>query len=184
MKRLFIAIKIKEVPSLILHINKLKEKLNDVPIKWVESNNLHITLNFIGEISETKIDQIQKIIDSIIKYFNPFIFNLEGVDFFEKNKSPRVLFINIKKTKEIESLSNLFNNAFIELGIQKKMKHKVPHLTLGRIKYFKNKNLFNDIISDYENKFLQEIQVNEIILYESILYPRGPEYMPLKVFKL
>ena len=59
-----------------------------------------------------------------------------------------------------------------------------PHITLGRIKFIKNKQLLNNLIDTYSDVLLQQITVSNIILYESILKPSGAEYRIIEKFDL
>ena len=59
-----------------------------------------------------------------------------------------------------------------------------PHLTLGRIKTLVNRQDFKTILDKYKATELQNLVVEEIILYESILLPEGPVYKPIDKFSL
>jgi len=60
----------------------------------------------------------------------------------------------------------------------------VPHLTLGRIKFIKDKQMFQKIIDETKGISFQEIIVDKFILYESVLKKEGPVYLALKTFQL
>ena len=60
----------------------------------------------------------------------------------------------------------------------------VPHLTVTRIKQLKDKELFFDIISEYKDEFIQDLKVEEIILFESILERSGAVYNIVERFPL
>jgi 2'-5' RNA ligase len=53
-----------------------------------------------------------------------------------------------------------------------------PHLTLGRIKSLKDTNTLKTALEKYKDKPIQQVNVEEVILYESILKPTGPIYKP------
>jgi 2'-5' RNA ligase len=60
----------------------------------------------------------------------------------------------------------------------------VPHLTIGRIKQIRNNSIFQSTINRFKDGYMQETLVNEIILFESVLKPKGPQYYPLKKYPL
>jgi RNA 2',3'-cyclic 3'-phosphodiesterase len=57
-----------------------------------------------------------------------------------------------------------------------------PHLTLGRIKYLKNKPKFFRLVESLKDKEFQKFSASQIILFESILLPQGPVYKPIEKF--
>jgi RNA 2',3'-cyclic 3'-phosphodiesterase len=59
-----------------------------------------------------------------------------------------------------------------------------PHLTLGRIKYLRNKPSFFKLVDSFKDKVFQKFTANQIILFESILRPQGPAYRPIEKFIL
>jgi 2'-5' RNA ligase len=84
----------------------------------------------------------------------------------------------------LNELQKNIEDALEELGFESEKRVFSPHLTLGRIKYVTNSEQFNQIINKYCDKYFQEITINKIILYESILKSEGPIYNPIKEFKL
>jgi len=54
-----------------------------------------------------------------------------------------------------------------------------PHLTLGRVKFLRNNEKLKEIISEHENVEFQNVKLNKLIYYESVLMPGGPLYKPI-----
>ena len=59
-----------------------------------------------------------------------------------------------------------------------------PHLTLGRIKWIKNKPVLEDLLKRYSDYKFQDVNVTEVIYYESVLQSTGSIYIPIKTFRL
>ena len=70
------------------------------------------------------------------------------------------------------------------LGFKGEMNSYYPHLTLGRMKFIKDKNGLNPLLNKFSNAKIQQVIVSEIIFYQSILSSDGPTYVPIKVVKL
>ena len=84
--RIFVAIEISDV-KIIESIKKIQEKIN-VNAKPTKAQNLHFTLQFLGEVSEEKISQISKGLHSI--EFSSFDINLKELGVFPKPKAPEL----------------------------------------------------------------------------------------------
>lgn len=181
--RLFIAI-----PFPIEKRHKLETKLNSEKkyieknvygkIKWVEPQNWHITLKFLGDI---KVSDYQR----LVKHLTEFLKNRQqfGVKFFHillwPKKQPRIILYQPEKNKELQELSDklshlIDSNDFVEVKLRGT---KPPHLTLARIK---GKWLGSAYESKLENKFT----VKQITLFQSELTSQGPIYTELENFNL
>ena len=177
MKRLFTAIKIHPSARYISLFNEISFSLRHERIKWVEPENMHLTLKFFGETNEEKIPAITNALKNGVAQSKPFTLKIMNTGIFGSRYDPKVIWFGIEKQAELD---NLAKNIFTELGKsvwQQDRQNFVPHLTIGRIKELKDKPLFQQIISKYNAVEIQEENVTEIILYESILRREGPLYV-------
>jgi 2'-5' RNA ligase len=184
MKRLFIAIKIVPEQSLLNVYYDIKKRCHLSKIKWVDSDLFHLTLKFLGEVPERKIDEISNLVDSIVSNYVPFEFIIRGVGIFGSSYRPRVVWLGIEKNDSLTAFGNAVLDGFDKIGFKRDSQNFVPHLTVGRIKYVQDKNLLRQTVSMYKNTPLQKVMVNKIVLYESILHKTGPEYIPIMEFNL
>ncbi len=174
--RSFISIDIekKDVVEKILEIEK---QLNETgaSLKLVEPENLHITIKFLGEISEKDIPLIKRILEKNAKLFDPFEIQLEGIGAFPSMSHPRVIWIGVSENRE--KLSNLANGISIDLdkaGFRREEKPFHPHITIARVKRY-NSQLKKKILQYRDNSF-GKIVINKIRLKKSTLTPQGPIY--------
>lgn len=185
MKRIFIAVNIRVNSVTHRIITEIINKLSNEKIKWVNISNMHITLKFLGDTEDEIIPEIfNKLSEKLENKFSNSSFLLAGMGVFGNVKSPRVLWLGIKNNRVLNELNHIIENEICELGIEKSKKYFSPHLTLGRIKFVKNIKNLNDITEKYKNYEFQEVELNEIIIYESILKPTGPTYNALYRIKL
>ncbi len=184
MKRLFAAIKIHPSARYISLLNEISSSLRHERIKWVEPENMHLTLKFFGETDENQIPGITKALEKAVAQSKPFTLKIVNTGIFGSRYDPKVIWFGIEMHDE---LKNLAKNIFDELGKsgwQKDSQNFVPHLTIARIKELKDKTLFQQILSKYNALEIQDENVTEIILYESILRREGPLYVDVFSGKL
>ncbi len=184
MKRLFAAIKIHPSTRFISVLNEFSSSLRHERIKWVEPENMHLTLKFFGETDEEQIPAINLAVQTAVSQSKPFILKISNTGIFGSRYDPKVIWFGIEKHPELDTLAK---NIFAELqkcGWQPDRQNFIPHLTIGRIKELKDKPLFQKIISNFSTLEIQIENVTEIILYESILRRDGPQYVNVFSAKL
>jgi len=184
MKRLFAAIKIQPAPEFIKTLVQLSGELRHERIKWVDSNNIHLTLKFFGETDEKLIPGIKKALQDAASQSERFIIKIRRTGIFGSRYDPKVVWFGLDPDARMDRLAV---NTFTELkiaGWEPDRQNFVPHLTIGRIKELKDKALFQQVIDKYRYVSIQEQEVSEIILYESILRKEGPLYVNLASFRL
>jgi len=182
--RTFIAVKIDPEPELLNLINHLQVEFSEEKIKWVGDSNLHLTLKFLGDTSPVQVDLVKTILKETGENFTSFQFNLKGVGFFKRNRQPNVLFVNIERPEILKKLAAEIDVKLSELGFEKEQREFNPHLTLGRIKYLKNKPRFYKTIETCKSNFIQHVKISEVIYYQSILKPGGAEYKSIAKIRL
>ncbi|MCX7719912.1 MAG: RNA 2',3'-cyclic phosphodiesterase [Dictyoglomus thermophilum] len=174
-RRLFIAIELED--SIKDHILSFQKELkNSVlgDVKWVERENFHLTIKFLGETPENLIDDIKGILDETSYYFEPFYISLEGFGAFPSLKSPRVLWIGIEEgLGGLEKVFDFIEKRLVKKGFRKEDRPFSPHLTLGRVKD-RDVRILKDLLFDKE-----VVLVSSITLFESKLTPEGPIYTPI-----
>jgi RNA 2',3'-cyclic 3'-phosphodiesterase len=180
MKRLFAAIKIHPTAEYLLIFNEITSSLSHERIKWVEPENMHLTLKFFGETDEKQIPAIQHVLQNAADQSKSFSLSVANTGIFGSHYDPKVIWFGIEKQPELELLAKNIFTGLEKIGWQPDRQNFVPHLTIGRIKELKDKTLFQKIISKYNTVKIQEEKVTEIKLYESILSRGGPLYV--KVF--
>jgi len=184
MKRIFAAVKIHPSEAFISLLYQFKKVLREEHIKWVEPNNIHITLKFFGEIEESRISEISNQLALVASRHTPFNFSINGTGVFGSSYNPRIIWFGIHQNEALQSLSTDVLDSLATIGWEKDRQNFVPHLTIGRIKSINNKKTLKELVDRYKNVPIQEEGLNEFYLYESILKPQGPIYSVLKTFEL
>lgn len=100
--------------------------------RWVEAENLHLTLRFIGEVDARAAGQAHEALLEV--RFAPFDIQLRGVAAFGDRK-PRLLYVGVEPCEELQALYARINAAHARSGLAApKERRYVPHVTLARLK--------------------------------------------------
>src|SRR4030042_2375034 len=139
-KRLFLAINLpKEIKDqLAALIIKLQKNNKNKPIKWVENENFHLTLHFLGDTVEEKIPLINQSLIPIISNFKTLNFQLSNsVDAFPDTINPKNIFLEMKELNDGKTikLRKEIGEALEKLGFEIDYRPFRLHLTLGRVKF-------------------------------------------------
>jgi 2'-5' RNA ligase len=184
MKRLFAAIKIHPSEAFMARYYALKNSLKDEPIKWVDPDNIHITLKFFGETPEHHISAINQALKKAACEISPFKFSIRDTGIFGSSYNPKVIWFGIDPREEIIRLSESILEELEQIGIARDRQNFVPHLTIARIKNIEDKTFFQKVIDKNKEGFIQKEEVKFIHLFESILLPRGPKYSIIDSYAL
>ncbi len=160
----------------------MRSGLRSEAIKWVEERNIHITIKFFGETEERLIPGISDSLSGISQNTGPLNFCLSGLGIFGSSYQPRVLWSGIVPHEQLSSLMKRTQKEMEKHGFESDRQNLIPHLTLGRIKFLKDKELFRKVLEINKNIRSEPMIVNDCILFESILRKEGPEYNILEKF--
>ena len=99
--------------------------------KWVRVENLHITLKFIGEVADTKLEAIRQALGEV-RSEAPVTLDFRGLGFFPNEKYPRVFWAGMEASANLKGLAADIDRAMEKLGIPREQRPFSPHLTLAR----------------------------------------------------
>ena len=184
MKRIFIALKVEAEEPLLVMISSLKSGLSKDIIKWTSPDNIHITLAFLGNTEEKNIKNIGSMLKEKCIGSGKFELVLKGLGVFRNMSDPRIIWTGLEHSEKLIHLNNIIMSGLNDLDIKMEDRPFNPHLTIGRIKHINDREILKSLIEKFENSEMQLIPVDEVILYESILFPTGAVYKPLVKFNL
>ncbi|MFT3753712.1 MAG: RNA 2',3'-cyclic phosphodiesterase [Paludibacter sp.] len=95
-KRVFLAFTVGPIKPTAIKLKKLQEQLRTYRIKWVSTDNFHVTLFFFGELTEEQIEFIQKHLHEALNNVQAFRFSINGPDIFRNRQEARVLWLGIE----------------------------------------------------------------------------------------
>jgi 2'-5' RNA ligase len=182
--RVFIAIQLPEYVKLCARRVREQLRPSGADIKWVEDDNYHITLKFLGEVDQKEIVGISQELAKAAQEIKAFNLALSQPGAFPNFKQPRVLFLGLSgQLGPARELGQKIDGGLQGMGFKPDHRRHF-HLTLGR---FRSHRKLPDLLSILDN--LSPIDnrpfpVREFYLMESRLSRKGPEYLILDRMKL
>lgn len=150
--------------------------LSRADVKWVRPENIHLTIRFLGNITELDRDNITAALRGRCSTIEPFSLILKGTGTFPNSKNPKVIWAATEHSDPMLKLHADIEKALTETGFKPEERPFTPHLTLGRVgSSCGSKELAEKIIMHKEDKF-GIISVDSVCLIKSELTPDGAIY--------
>lgn len=186
--RCFIAIDIDEkIRSALSDLQQQLQNGADVKksdLKWVNPENMHLTLKFLGEIKDAKVAEVCNIVKAVAGRHKSFELDVESVGHFG-GKSAKVLWVGTGKGGEnLLELQKDIEKSLALAGWPEETREFSGHLTLCRIRKPAAGVKLARMSEDYKDFKLGTIQADSVSVYQSQLKPTGPVYTVLGNYKL
>ena len=127
MLRLFVGIDFP--PELKLRLSLLCTGVSGA--KWVDPGNFHLTLRFIGEITEDVAADVDEALARLKA--RPFTLQLAGTGVFGGNR-PHALWVGVERDPELGKLRDKIEQTLIRIGLPPEPRKFAPHVTLARLR--------------------------------------------------
>jgi len=159
---------------------------NDLPLRWVKPQNIHLTMIFLGNIKPEVLEPIQEAAKEACGEFGPFRVAIQGIGTFPNRKSPRVLWLGLDGDMErLSRFRDALQQRLIPFGIQEEKRPFRPHLTLGRFRKVKGRGGDLDRVLTSFGAVQSPLSVMpELVLFRSDLRPQGAIYTRLGAWPL
>ncbi|MCD1294697.1 RNA 2',3'-cyclic phosphodiesterase [Methanocella sp. CWC-04] len=179
MIRTFIAVNLDD--KIREKIGELKEELSIKGIKPVEPELVHITLKFLGNVEEYRVDDIEKALKKVS--VAPFQAKFSSLGSFPGTKNPRVIWIGAEG--DFVELNRQVEDAMAEIGFEREGRFE-PHVTIARVKMpsLEIKQRLPKFFEKHKDFYAGDMMVDSIYLMKSTLSPKGPRYDVVKEIRL
>ena len=160
----------------------LRAALDSSLVRWVPSNNIHLTLKFLGDVSPANVDMLSQMLNVEVSQHQPFAIKFGGLGAFPNSRRPRVIWVGIQAPDELEALQHGIEAAAATLGYPAEKRPFSPHLTVGRVKQNISSTGMQKIRTALEKTqvgSLGTVQVSAVHLIKSDLKPTGAVYTRL-----
>jgi 2'-5' RNA ligase len=154
---------------------EVKNKLTEVvrgklPISYINTANLHVTLNFLGEIDQKKIETIKNVLNNTQSH--PI-----KIEFDQVKKVNRQIHLAVKKTGELMELQSSLETKLKDLGFHFQDRSYYPHVKLANL-HMDNIMFPDRKLENFPNHELQVLNFTayKITLFESELLPRHAKH--------
>lgn len=170
-QRLFVAINL-DNPTKLALAKIIGQLPNSPAINKTRVDNLHLTLQFLGDTQENLIPEIQAILDTVAATYQPLQLSFDQIGAFPNWPMPHTIWIGVD-ADNLFKLQTELAQRLIELVPTLELKPFTPHLTLARLK----SPLANiDQIKSLANPYIPTVFITHIDLMASDLTPQGPIY--------
>lgn len=196
--RLFVAIPVP--PAVTTMVRDIAGRLaadGSLPVRWGESEQTHLTIEFIGEVAGEQAELIRMAIAPVVASHPVFRLRTADLGVLPSLRRPRVLFLGLHgPVHRLESLRNDVTAALTEIEVPGDDAPWHPHLTLGRVRGVANhrtrdlteqiRTRFDDLMADGLGTMRQPvaIPIDEIVLMRSLLDHRGARYETVERYPL
>jgi 2'-5' RNA ligase len=181
--RAFIAV---ELPAplrqeIMEQTDRLHQQLGEDLIRWIPSENMHLTLKFLGNVPINHLDFIKQALSQIADQSSAFDLQLSGLGSFPNSKQPRILWVGIH-APALQSFQQSIESVMSKLGYKKEERPFSPHLTLGRARQTHSPAdsvKIRDVLQTIQLGKIGTARVNSVHLFKSDLSPAGSTYTKL-----
>jgi len=153
-------------------------------IRWVSTENIHLTIKFLGDVRDDIVAEIENRLKLIGKRYHPFSVGIRGLGSFPNFNNPNVLWLGVEASDQLEALYREIDVTLSDMGFQKDNRRFSPHLTIARVKDRHNIGPVLKELSTYKDAFFGTIEIREILLMKSVLKPSGAEHSKAAVIEL
>lgn len=181
--RLFVALEPPEkLTQQLRDALRYMQGLKHANINWVKPENLHLTVNFIGEVADHKLKELKSILAVEARRHSAAMLHTEGIELFPY-RFPRLIWLKLSGEEQIlKTINRQTLNSLNTLGIEADAKALKLHITLGRIKAQQTTDFERAVLAYHIPK--EEMLWDTMNLYKSILRPDGPRYEIIEQYNL
>lgn len=158
---------------------RLQEQGKNLPVRWVPTDNIHLTLKFLGNVSLANLDVLKNSLIKLAERFQPCEIGVGSIGAFPKLQRPRVIWIGLEVSPELIALQRGIDLETVRLGYQREDRRYSPHLTIGRVKHNASAQeirLLMTLIEGTKVGLLGTLRIEDVHLYRSELKPGGAVY--------
>ena len=150
-------------------------------VKWVEPDNIHLTLLFLGEVDDRDIIEVCRAVASCCAERSAFALEVKTVGAFPNLRRPRTLWVGVGDgTQELIALHDALEQTLLDLGCYRHEERAyTPHITLGRSPSERTDDRLVQAMTRQLAWHGGQTQVREVLVMSSQLTSRGPTYSVL-----
>ncbi len=150
-------------------------------VTWVAPRNLHVTMQFLGEVSDDQAANVCQAAAEVAGRFAPIPLEVpEVVAVPPAGRRLRMFWAQVADpTGRLAELQRRAGEALAELGFAPESREYRPHVTLGRVKFARSPDALRRRLGGLVDEVFDGFEATGVTVYASELTPRGPIYTPL-----
>jgi len=176
--RTFIAVETS--PAVRRRAADLQTKLRESQVNatWTDPENMHVTLQFLGDVDDTLIPEVCKRVEAVVTPFAPFFVDFSKAGAFPAIDRPRTVWIGVDQgTQELVDLQFAIQESLVEMRFPRERRTFRPHLTLARVREGgRRQSRLAELLAHYRDFKAESCDVAEVLIFGSFLDRSGPTY--------
>jgi len=154
-------------------------------VRWVSSENLHITLKFLGNVDSDRLPDVEAAVRTAVGDLKPFRLNFRGAGAFPNPKSPRVIWIGIEgEVSHLAETADRVDKELVGIGFEAEDRPFKGHVTIGRCRDSRDGVGLSDALKGIGVLELGSMVVDSVVVMKSDLRPEGPIYSEIAEIRM
>ncbi len=147
-------------------------------VNWVQRENLHITLKFLGNVHEREIPDVCEAVADAVAEIDPFDLEVRGAGAFPNAARPRTIWLGATEgSEQMRALHGRVEAALAELGYREEHRRFKTHLTLGRVRGTGPEIAdLGQLLQQHHDFIAGRTPVGHLTVFASTLTREGPRY--------
>lgn len=141
-------------------------------LRWSRPENLHLTLNFLGDMPTELVPELLLLLEQVAARTPVLELTLSRLDAFPKLRQAHVLVWRMEENHALQTFYSQLSEGLALLGVTPENRAYLPHLTLARIKP-------PQPLDELPKPTPLSFEATHAVLFKSVLKPEGPEYTAL-----
>jgi RNA 2',3'-cyclic 3'-phosphodiesterase len=168
-------------------VGNLRARLNSAAssLRWVPPENMHLTLKFLGEITERRVARVTDAAREVAGRNGPFSIMLAGMGAFPSARRPRVVWVGVGQgADELVALARDLDTTLRREKFPREARPFRPHLTVARAKHSGPVPDLAGPLGELGGVVVGTQTVDMLFVMESMLHPSGAIYRPVEEVRL
>ncbi|MBT2680744.1 RNA 2',3'-cyclic phosphodiesterase [Bacillus sp. ISL-35] len=176
-----------EVPGEVKEVFKsqIEHLQEELPFKtWVHPQDLHITLAFLGNAPDDKMEAASERIEAAMKLQTSFELKIDHLGIFGRSEAPRIFWAGLKDSQDLKEVRQDVFSACLDAGFTLEKRPFSPHITIAR-KWVGEAPFYSAVlgaVNPFKNEEIS-FQAGRVVLYKTHL-GKSPKYEPIKQLPL
>ncbi|TSC75677.1 MAG: 2'-5' RNA ligase [Parcubacteria group bacterium Gr01-1014_30] len=184
-RRVFVAINLpKEIKE---KLASFQLKWPELPCRWTKKDNLHVTLAFLGYLTDEETAEVCQEAKEVGLRHSPFFVNLRKIVYGPQKAAVRLVWAEGAKSEELAKLRDDLEGELIGLSSElesERGRGYIPHITLGRLRRWEFRKIEPEERPEINEDISLSFEVSSVEVMESRLKRGGAEYAVLESCQL
>lgn len=175
--RAFVAVPIPDAVAVFLQQVQARLHFPGRNIRWVATENIHLTLKFLGDIDPSRVPAVAAQMDAAAGMTPSFSLKAGGVGVFPNLRHARVLWVGLTgDLQRLKAIQATLESALESLGFGRESRDFHAHLTIGRTRQRIDAKKIGASLEPLKDAASDSFRVDRLVLFKSVLKPAGAEY--------